>query len=184
MQSLFNDFKTIETSRYYIRALQTKDAKDLYEVFSDFEAVRYQQVPPMENREEAENTIVNFHKGYEDKQKIRRCIVDPHDDKVIGLISLHTFDEENSSVCIGFMLNRKYWNKGIMTEVAQKLIDYIFETTDITIVEARVVPENIASRKVCMKLNFKEIDFKEKNVLNFRDETYENQYIYQLRKQT
>lgn len=181
---LFRNFKELHTLRFYIRGLQTTDAKDLYEIFSDFETVKYQQIPPMENMEQAEQTIVNFKKGYDDKQKIRRCIVDLASNKVLGLISLHTFNEANSSACIGFMLNRKYWNNGIMTETAQKLIEYVFESTDLNIIEARVVPQNIGSRKVCEKLNFKEIDFKEKNVLNFRDKTYEDQYIYQLQKNT
>jgi len=178
MKTLFEQFDNIETERFFIRALAHQDYQDLYEIFSDFEVVKYQQIPPMESLEIARGATENFIKGYTDKFKIRRAII--LEDKMIGIVSLHSFNYETKEVEIGFMVNREHWGQGVMTEAASAVINYVFAHSNAKAVIAKPLPENIGSRKVINKLGFTKIDFIEKGILNFRTNEYEDQLVYKL----
>ncbi|XMB85835.1 GNAT family N-acetyltransferase [Mycoplasmatota bacterium WC44] len=181
MKTVLNNYCNIDANKYKLRRLSVDDSKDVYEIFSDFEVVKYQQIPPMESVEQARQAILNFQKSFDDGTKIRWAIVD-ETSKTIGIISLQRYDEETQSVYIGFMLNKEYWGKGVMTDVASSLISYLFSNSKIVKVFAEVLPENTGSRKLCEKLGFTEIGFLEKSVFNFRDDSYEDQYVYQKEK--
>lgn len=181
MRTLYKKFNDIKTERLLIRELREDDYADLYEIFSDFEVVRYQQIPPMESMEIAIQATRNFVKGYKDEFKIRRSII--LDGKMIGIVSLHSFDYEVKRIEVGFMLNKDYWGKGIMTEAAKAVIDYVSSHSDAKTIVAKPLPENIGSIKVCQKLGFNKIDHLEKSILNFRTQEYEDQLIFELKVQ-
>lgn len=45
----------------------------------------------------------------------------------MGLLALHHIDYKNYNAQIGYILNRYYWNNGIMSEVVLGLIEFIFK---------------------------------------------------------
>ena len=55
---------------------------------------------------------------------------------------------------MGYELNSKYWNKGIMSESLEMIMDFIFRETDINRIEAYVEPMNTASLKLLESLGF------------------------------
>ncbi len=180
MERLFTNFKEIETDRLLIRELRDIDYIDLYEIFSNEDVVRFQQIPPMPSKEVAKQAVSNFIKGYQQKQKIRRSII--YKDKMIGIVSIHSFNYDEKSVELGFMLNKDNWGLGIMTEAASSVIDYILKETDANIIIAKPRPENIGSIKVCEKIGLKRIGHQEKAIFNFVTEEYDDQLIYQLER--
>ncbi|MBZ9571097.1 GNAT family N-acetyltransferase [Methanobrevibacter sp. TMH8] len=61
----------------------------------------------------------------------------------------------NKQAELGYWLGEKYWNKGIMTSVIKKMVNYGFETFDIDCIFATPFLENIVSQKVLKKVGFK-----------------------------
>lgn len=55
---------------------------------------------------------------------------------------------------IGFMIIKKYWGQKLSGEIAQAIIDYGFNTLNLTAISARTTPENHISIKVLEKLGF------------------------------
>ena len=59
----------------------------------------------------------------------------------------------NDSCDIGYVLSRKYWNKGIMTEVCKAYVNYLFEN-GFNEIFIRAVDKNIGSNRVIEKCGF------------------------------
>ena len=178
----FNEFPKLSTNRFLLRQVEERDYKDIYEIYADEEAVRYQQIKPMETMEQAQKAVSAFLKGFKNREFIRWCIVDNECDKVLGLINLHDFDNWNSKVEIGCMLNKKYWEQGIMSETAQKVINYAFEVIELNRIEALIDPKNIASIKLIAKLGFEKEGLKRNAEYCSRTDEYEDRQIFGLVK--
>lgn len=52
---------------------------------------------------------------------------------------------------IGYAISEAYWNKGFVTEAAEKVIAFGFEEMDLVRIQARCFVENAASEKVMKK---------------------------------
>ncbi|GJM70102.1 hypothetical protein HMSSN036_23180 [Paenibacillus macerans] len=56
---------------------------------------------------------------------------------------------------IGYVLSKQYWNKGIMTEVVRRIIEFSFKELELVRVEAKCHPKNVGSAKVMEKSEMK-----------------------------
>lgn len=94
--------------------------------------------------------MVNEHEG---KDGIFRAIVE--NEKIIGTISV----EQKSDVYykdgeIGYLLDKTYWSKGIMSEAVHQICEIAFAELDIIRISANVYQPNTASCKVLEKNHF------------------------------
>lgn len=176
----FNVFPKLETTNYLLREVKEKDYDNIYDIYSDEEVVKYQQIETMRNMEQAKKSVTHFLNSYKNKKFIRWCITDKNNDKVVGMITLHDFDSWNSKAEIGYMLNKKYWKQNIMSESGQKVISYAFEVIELHRIEALIHPENIASIKLNMKLGFEKEGLKKSSAYNRRTGEFEDRLIYGL----
>ncbi|WP_425449698.1 GNAT family N-acetyltransferase [Dethiothermospora halolimnae] len=178
----FNAFPELETNRFILREVKESDFREIYDIYSDEEAVKYQQIKPMETIDQGKKAVSFFKRGYKDKKFIRWCIVSRNDNKVVGLITLHHFDSWNFSGEIGYMLNKKYWKQNIMSEVGEKVIQYAFEVIGLHRIAASIHPNNIGSIKLTTKLGFKVEGMKKEAAYNIRTEKFEDRLIYGIIK--
>lgn len=76
--------------------------------------------------------------------------------EVVGSIgALFKTDVYRLNAEIGFWLNPVYWNKGMMTQALQFIVNHLFETTSLERVYAHVFAPNLASQRVLQKCGFK-----------------------------
>ena len=83
---------------------------------------------------------------------------------LIGTCSILSVDEESKSCDIGFALKEDYWNKGICTTVANRMIEFIDHELGMHEVTADCEVEDAAAVRVLEKLGLKRIGVKEKEV--------------------
>ncbi len=111
--------KIVETERLILRPFSLEDASDVFEYASDEQTVEY--------------LTWNAHKSVEESIRIIQTIYIPqnvycielkNEHRCIGAFEPRILGDENS---FGFVLNRKYWNNGYMTEVLKKMISVFFE---------------------------------------------------------
>lgn len=72
---------------------------------------------------------------------------------IIGTIGYNNF-AENYRANIGYDLQSTYWNKGYMTEAAEKVISFGFNHLNINRIEAEVMLGNFSSEQLLYKLGF------------------------------
>ncbi len=63
---------------------------------------------------------------------------------------------EIRSTCeIGYIISKKEWNKGIMTEALKAVIKYLFDKVNFNRIQLRHMVDNPASGKVMLKCGMK-----------------------------
>ena len=75
--------------------------------------------------------------------------------KHIGNCSYYDINEKKGEVQLGIMIgNRKYWDKGYGTVAVTRLLDLIFEETDLNRVYLKTLVSNIRAHKCFQKCGF------------------------------
>lgn len=135
----------------------------LIDLFNDDEVTRY--LPACS----PELSVKMFNTALEDYSKgllSRWGIFSTQDNDFIGMCLARNFTENPAQIEIGYTLNKKYWGKGIATEVNKALTQYCFTYIDTQEVVAITDLDNIGSQKVLEKLGFERLN----NLIRNEDE--------------
>lgn len=162
----------IETPNLILRKINKKDTKAIYANWaSDKTVTKYLTWKAHQNIQETEKFVDKVIQGYEKDWKHKNyLIVWKHTNEVIGNIRA-TIDENNIAT-LGYVLAKKWWGHGVMTEATAFLIGYLFEVFHVNMVSAACVEENIASAKVMQKAGMSfELKVHEKLSPNAKEET-------------
>jgi ribosomal-protein-alanine N-acetyltransferase len=57
---------------------------------------------------------------------------------------------------VGYNMVRKFWGMGLAAEALRKIMEYVFENTEIYRLEAIIHPPNTRSRNLASRLGFQE----------------------------
>lgn len=150
-----------ETNRLLLRSLILEDSELLIDYLQrnrnflkEWEPIRnegYYTLESVQNRIEDEN------KSIEDRSCIPLYIINKGDNKIIGKVSLTNIVYGPFLSCyLGYNLDEKEINKGKITEALSQLIEIAFKDYKLHRIEANIIPRNIRSKKVAIKLGFTE----------------------------
>ena len=76
-------------------------------------------------------------------------------EKIVGVISFVKLNWNSKRAEIGYWIDKNCEGKGIVTESCRVLINYAFEELGMNRIEIRCATENVRSRAVPERLNFK-----------------------------
>lgn len=143
--------QTIETERLILRRFKIGDAPYVFKNWaSDPDNVATLTWNAHPSVSLTESLIASWVNDYSDNTDYRWCITLKGTDIPVGGIDVTNIIDD--STCeIGFVLSKSLWNKGIMTEAARAVIDYLFTKTSFTTVTAYHNIDNPASGKVLLK---------------------------------
>ena len=158
----FSPFPILETERLILRRVLPSDVKEMFELRSNPETMKYIPRPLLTNHEEALAHIQMMEDKIETNEGINWAITLKGDDKMLGVIGHYRIKPEHYRAEVGYMILPKYHGKGITTEAVQCVVDYGFNTMQLHSIEGVIDPENEASQRVLQKCGFvKEAHFKE-----------------------
>jgi len=146
----------LDTPRLALRAAGRADVAQLFEVFSDPEAMRYWSTPPLTSIAQVETVIARAASHFADGTGMLWCVRRRDDGRAIGTISLHRFDEQNDRAEVGYILGRTAWGRGFMSEALSAVIDWAFAAMDLRRIEADTDPRNAGSIRLLERLAFKQ----------------------------
>lgn len=138
--------KELETKRLILRKIRQSDAKFCSPYMRDENVTRYLTWYPHENMEETISTIKAWEESY-DENFYLWAIMLKENSEVVGTINAE-LEINTKSFMLGYALNPKYWNKGIMTESVRELLRFFFSEVEALRVYGKCVEENLASRSV------------------------------------
>lgn len=147
--------KSLETDRLILRQWKESDSKDLYE---------YAKSPLV-----GPNAGWALHKSEEESKEIIKIFIESgenyaivlkEENKVIGGIGLHDRKPDESLMYlnqreVGYVLNPRYWGKGIVPEAVKCLIEYGFNELELDLIWCGHFDYNTNSRRVNEKCGFK-----------------------------
>jgi len=159
----FNPFPELRSERLLLRRLLHSDAPAIFNLRSDLKVLHYIHREPAQTIAEAEEFIQNINKNIDQNDSILWGITLKEDpSSVIGTICFWNIRKENYRAEIGYALIPSFWNKGIIKEAIQSIMEYGFGAMNLHSVDANINPENIASGAVLEANGFiKEAHFKE-----------------------
>jgi RimJ/RimL family protein N-acetyltransferase len=84
-----------------------------------------------------------------------QCII--FKDMLVGFIQYFGFDKDEESINMGFLIDKHFQRQGIMTKACSQSLKSLLADKNIREVKAYVDFNNIASKKLLEKLNFRVI---------------------------
>ena len=143
---------SLDTPRLILRKFKEGDYEMVFNNYaSDDKVTTFLTWPTHKDYSVSKTLVSSWSKSYGDIRNYNWAIVLKENMEVIGSISVVGIDEELDSMEIGYCLSSKYWNKGIMTEACQKVIEYLFKETNVNKIFAVHHLGNDASGKVLLK---------------------------------
>lgn len=149
----FDTFPELLTDRLRLREITMTDAQNIYDILSHPEVVKYDSFDRFTSINQAEALINIFDKKFRDGKAIFWRISYKEENRLIGFCKLE-IDIPEVRGDYGYDLNFNDWNKGIMTETLETVVDFAVYQLNINRLEASVSIENRASIKVLKKCGF------------------------------
>ena len=120
---------TIETNRMLLRALNIDDVDKLHGIFSNPLAMRYWDTSPHKSLKTTTDALEKLNESYQNEQGISWGIISKETNELIGYFGLHSWNISNDQTKLGYIINPRYWGKGLGNEVLNSIIDYCFNGT-------------------------------------------------------
>ncbi len=144
----------IRTQRLVLRKIRESDYKDIFRYTSKDEVAKY---VTWNTHQKIENTKVlckMWADQYKSGDKYHWAIL--LDGTVIGNIEIPKIID--GTAFLGWQIDSCYWNKGIMTEAASAVRDYMFTEIGVETLGASYIKENIGSGRVMQKIGMTEVN--------------------------
>lgn len=142
--------KYIKTERLILEPLGTKHLNTVHEYASDIENTKYMMYLPNETIEETMSFLQSVENEWSSDTPSFYEFAVIYDGHHIGAVSITI--EDDLSVELGWIINKKYQKRGFAYEAAQALLEHSVKELGIKHFIAHCDAENIASYKTMEKL--------------------------------
>ena len=148
--------KELETKRLVLRRFSIDDAESMFKNWAnDDEVTKYLVWPSHKDINVSRNVLEQWVQNYEKNDFYQWAIVLNEINEPIGSISVVNQSDDINMVHIGYCIGKNWWNKGIVSEALNILINFFFEEVGINRIESRHDPNNPNSGKVMAKFGMK-----------------------------
>ena len=151
-----NHLGTVElnTPRLILRRFRQGDAEQMFRNYTgDPEVTRFLTWPTHTSVEGTQGYLDMALKEYDSEKTYRWAIV--FEGEVIGCIDVVRLHERSERCEIGYCMGKKWWNRGIMTEALDAVMDFLFNRADVYHITAYHATDNPASGRVMRKCGMK-----------------------------
>jgi [ribosomal protein S5]-alanine N-acetyltransferase len=146
---------TLPGERIALRWLTAADADDIYEIYSDPEAMRFWSTTAMTAKSQARTLLREIREEHVAGHLHEWGLLCQKGGKIIGTCTLFHLDRSNRRAEIGFALGRPWWGRGLMGEALTVLLDFAFGELGLRRIEADTDPANSASIRLLESLGFR-----------------------------
>ncbi len=150
----FTQFPTLTTRRLMLRQMQPTDADAFFAIKSDPKITTPYGQEPHQSIADTQAWMQRHQGYYERCEALLWSMTLKGVDTVIGSCLFWNFDSDFHTAEIGYELNRAFWQQGIMTEAVACALSYGFRNLGLHRIEAVILAENMASKRLLRKLGF------------------------------
>jgi ribosomal-protein-alanine N-acetyltransferase len=148
------EFPVLKTERLTLRKLVETDWESISYLRSDKIVNEFVKRAKADTKEKAIEFIKNTNSKIDNNLIIYWSISLKNDKKMIGSICLWNFSEDKKTAEMGYDLDPKFQNKGIMNESMHKVLDFGFQQLNLEKIEAFTHKRNKNSIRLLIKNNF------------------------------
>lgn len=176
--SLFDPFPDLDTPRLHLRAVTRADADDMFRVNADPEVLRFIGRPPPASIDVIVERIEGMIASTRAETGITWKLCDRATGAYAGGAGLKYWDKTHCRAEVGYILAREHWGRGLATEALAPILRFAFERMLLHSIEARVHPDNRASRRVLEKLGFVQEGYLRESYFNSVTGLFEDTVVY------
>lgn len=151
VDGFFHDLPELETGRLLLRKLRMTDAQDMYEYSRDPEVALHVLWDAHTSISESRGYLRYAVRQYRQDLPASWGIELKENGRLIGTIGFMWINRDHHSAEVGYSLSRQYWNRGIMSEALDAVIDEGFMELGLHRIEAQHEVDNPASGRVMAK---------------------------------
>jgi [ribosomal protein S5]-alanine N-acetyltransferase len=155
----------IDCGEIYLREFRIEDVDAIYEITSQPEV--YEFLPDWRTtREQRLNYVANYEipinnrflaalPDIEGQTYLNLAIILKETEELVGFCHSGLKSElpaPNREIAYG--ISKFYWNRGYASKAAKGLIDFLFEKTNVEVLNAVALPNNVGSNRVIQKCGF------------------------------
>lgn len=148
----FKNIPTMQTERLILRRMLKSDDSDMFEYASDPAVSRYLLWGPHPDVKYTKRYLTFLQTKYHAGEFYDWALVEKKRKKMIGTCGFTSFDFENNSAEVGYVLNRNFWHAGLAPEALFEVIKFGFLILELNRIEAKYIIGNENSRRVMEKL--------------------------------
>jgi [ribosomal protein S5]-alanine N-acetyltransferase len=146
---------TILTPRLVLRRMTTDDAQGIFAYASDPLITRYVIWESHRDLEDTHAYIGTVLDGYARGEMCDWVVVRGDTGDILGTCGFVDWNRANRRAEIGYVIARAQWNGGYATEAVRAAMGFGFARMQLERIEAQVMPENVASERVMLKLGMR-----------------------------
>ncbi len=156
-KTVFRKFPEIRTERLVLRQPTMRDAGWYFEYFSRPENVWGAGEPAPKDMEAARSELRKYMVDlYRERLGFRWIVTMKDDGRPIGSLGYYKWAPSvGYQAEMGYDLSKEHWDKGIMTEAMNAVIDFGFKRMKLNRIEVYAMPRNKRSAKLAKGLGFK-----------------------------
>jgi len=130
------------------------DSGAFLDIFSDAMTMLYWSKEPISSIEEAKALLQQDIEWSASDDCICLGVALADSNLIIGKITLFQLSKQNQRAEIGYVLDRRHWGKGYMTEALGWLLAHAFDEMKLHRLEADTDPDNLPSLALLEKFGF------------------------------
>ena len=151
-KKLFSEIPVLHGDRVVLRGLTAADAPALQELRESDAVYRYLPTFLFEQKYDDAQTVID--RLYDECLRDSLILGVFLDERFCGLAEFYGYRDPIHKISVGYRFLERFWGTGIATDTLKAMIDYLYGETDIEIVTASTMVENLASAKVLQKNGF------------------------------
>jgi ribosomal-protein-alanine N-acetyltransferase len=146
------NFPVLETERLLLRKLEVSDSEDIFEYARVPEVAEFLIWNPHTKINDSLDFIQFAQEQFEAESSLIWGIELKAEKKLIGTIDLRGFNSIHRCGDVGYVISKKYWNKGFVTEAFKEIVRFGFTELNLNRIEAHCEHENAGSWKIMEKV--------------------------------
>lgn len=140
------------TPRLHLRVAEIDDAESIFEEYAaDQEVTRYMTWVPHTSSDSVVEFLKALTQRHEDGMEFSWVIEKPDTGRAFGMIGVFVREHKAG---LGYVLAKRFWNRGYMTEVISVVSDWLLSQPEIFRVWAVCDTENSGSARALEKAGF------------------------------
>ncbi len=147
----FRNPPTLSTQRLVLRKMEKSDCRDMFEYASLPEVTRYLLWEPHVSQRYTYRYLSFIQAKYRAGEFYDWAVCMKDSGRMIGTCGFTSFDMQNNCAEVGYVLNPRFWHRGIALEALNEVLRFAFLVLDVHRVEAKFMLGNDASRRVMEK---------------------------------
>ncbi|UTR14806.1 GNAT family N-acetyltransferase [Salipaludibacillus sp. LMS25] len=155
IKDIYADLPTLTTDRLKLRKITLEDTEDMFHYASDEEISRYVTWDTHPSLKETKAFIDHILIKYENNELAPWGIVLKKTNNLIGTIDFVNWSTTHRVAEIAYALSRQHWGDGLMTEAAEAVVKFGFQSMDLIRIEAKCFDINRGSARVMEKVGMR-----------------------------